>query len=194
MVEKTYTVAGGVFGNEEAGFLGNRWDPACAANDLVKGDDGIYTKTYTNVPAGEHEIKVVVDHAWNECYGEEGTANNYWFKVDEDGSTVTVSFDPATKLVTVTVELVAPEAPHEHNFVDGKCSCGESDPDYKPEDTKPEDTKPEDTKPEDTKPEDTKPEEPKAELTFMQKVILTIQKILERIISKISGFFAGLKK
>lgn len=194
VAEKIYTVAGGVFGNEEAGFLGNRWDTTCADNDLVKGSDGIYTKTYTNVTAGEYEIKVVVDHAWNECYGEEGTANNYWFKVDEDGSTVTVSFDPATKLVTVTVELVAPEAPHEHNFVDGKCSCGESDPDYKPEDTKPEDTKPEDTKPEDNKTEDNKTEEPKAELTFMQKVILTIQKILERIISKISGFFAGLKK
>ena len=28
------------------------------------------------------------------------------------------------------------EPPHEHNFVDGKCECGETDPSYKPEDPK----------------------------------------------------------
>ena len=25
------------------------------------------------------------------------------------------------------------DTPHEHSFVDGECSCGEKDPDYKPE-------------------------------------------------------------
>ena len=49
-----YTITGAVtdhprYGTEEAGFFGAMWDATVSANDMVKGDDGKYTKTFENV-------------------------------------------------------------------------------------------------------------------------------------------------
>ena len=47
-------------------------------------------------------------------------------------SKVIASYGALSAKVSVSV-LSEIETPHEHKFVDGKCECGESDPDYKPE-------------------------------------------------------------
>ena len=52
--------------------------------------------------------------------------------------------------------------PHEHSFVEGKCECGESDPNYVP-------------------PVDPQPEEPVVELNFFQKIWLAILAFLKKL-------------
>ncbi len=58
-------------------------------------------------------------------------------------------------------------APHEHNFVDGKCECGESDPDY-------------------VAPEEPKPEEP--QLGFFESIWAAIVAFF----GKVAAFFGNL--
>ena len=79
-------------------------------------------------------------------------------------------------------------APHEHNFVEGKCECGETDPDYKPEE-KPED-KPDDETPE----EEPKDENPVVELTLMEKIMKAINELIAQLTAWLNGLLAGLKK
>ena len=114
--------------NEQASFtiagtgahLGTEWDTGNTANDMTYAD-GVYTKVYTNVAAGSYLLKVARDHDWGTAYPSADKA----YTVDKAGSTVTVTLKGTT--VTITVE-----APHEHNFVEGKCECGETDPNYVP--------------------------------------------------------------
>ena len=94
-------------------------------------------------------------------------------------------YDRGLRVYEITVDLGNEDAPvdpapHEHLFVDGKCECGELDPDYNaPVDPKPEDPKPEDP----TEPE---PEKPK---TFWDAIVAFFKSI--------GDFFAklfGIKK
>ena len=55
-------------------------------------------------------------------------------------SHVSVAYNSSTKVAGSVfidnlrfVTLAEAEKPHEHTFVEGKCECGETDPDYKPE-------------------------------------------------------------
>ena len=68
--------------------------------------------------------------------------------------------------------------PHEHEFVNGKCECGEEDPNYV------------EPKPEDPKPVDPKPEEP-AEKSFFDKIWETILGIFNQIVDFFKGLFAN---
>ena len=77
---------------------------------------------------------------------------------------------------------------HEHNFVDGKCECGEEDPNYVP--PVDEDPKPEDPKPEDPKPETPADPEPEQELNFFQKIL----KAITDFFTKLAAWFSGLFK
>ena len=82
--------------------------------------------------------------------------------------------------------------PHEHNFVEGKCECGEEDPDYKPEE-KPEE-KPEDEEPkEETPEEEPKDEEPEVELTLMEKIMQTLNQLIAMITAWLNSLLAALK-
>jgi len=48
--------------------------PVCTATDLTpKGTS--YSRTFT-VPAGKWELKVAIDHSWDESYGAEGGGSN----------------------------------------------------------------------------------------------------------------------
>lgn len=77
------------------------WDPAAEANKMTKGDDGIWSITYTNVPAGEYELKVTAG-SWDNNWGANGVANgeNVKFTVEEAGD-ITVKFNPATNWISV---------------------------------------------------------------------------------------------
>ncbi len=83
---------------------GAEWDPACEASQLVEGDDGLFTLTVT-LPADSYEYKIAMDGAWTVNYGSDGAQDgpNYTFTLDKE-STVTFSYDPVTKLVTMTTE------------------------------------------------------------------------------------------
>ena len=112
--QASFTVAGsGV-------HLGTEWDTGNTANDMTYAD-GVYTKVYTNVAAGSYNLKVARDHDWGTAYPSADKA----YTVATTGSTVTVTLKGTT--VTITVE-----APHVHEFVDGKCECGAEDPNYVP--------------------------------------------------------------
>ena len=82
-------------------------------------------------------------------------------------------------------------APHEHNFVEGKCECGESDPNYVP----PHEHKFEEGKcacgaedPNYVAPEQPAPEQPAEELGFFQMIL----KVITEFFAKIANFFKGL--
>jgi hypothetical protein len=92
-VEHTYTVAGG-----NADLFGTTWDPANAANDMTKLEDGTYKfeKTEITLPAGAIEFKVCEDHAWTHCY----PAENYQLVIPEAGVyTITITYNPEGNVV-----------------------------------------------------------------------------------------------
>lgn len=92
----TYSVAG------SPGWFETAWVPGmyCMADD---DGDGIYTYVVENVDAGWYEFKICVNGEWTHHYPSE----NAGLTVEQDGSTVTICFDPASRSVTYTV--TAPE-------------------------------------------------------------------------------------
>ena len=90
--EQTWTIAG------VPALCGEEWNAEYEANDMVKGDDGLYRLTLTGVEleAGNYEFKVVADHDWSESYGE-GTGNKV-LTIEEAGTyDVTFTFNAETK-------------------------------------------------------------------------------------------------
>ena len=97
-VKKVYSVIGTLNGN---------WD---TDDDMVKGEDGIYTFVFENVAAGEYKFKVRQDHDWAINWGAmcDGVQDgNTVFTVENDGSTVTISFNPATE--ELKYEVIEPQ-------------------------------------------------------------------------------------
>ena len=112
--QASFTVAG------SGAHLGTEWDTGNTANDMTyDAATGTYTKVYENVAAGSYMFKVARDHDWGTAYPSADKA----YTVATAGSTVTITL----KGTAVTVDVVAP---HTHSFVEGKCECGEVDPDY----------------------------------------------------------------
>ena len=104
-VVNTYIVAG------SAGLCGSEWNGVDPANKMADEDgDGIYTITYYGVAAGTYEFKVVENgQNW---YGDSNW-NNMVLNLDAK-SDVTISFDPAAILITVSVTaLEEPGEPEE---------------------------------------------------------------------------------
>lgn len=85
--EKVYSVIGTINGD---------WD---VDTEMTKGEDGIYSATFTDVKAGNYKFKVRVDKDWSEAY----PSQDYAFAVEKDGSTVTITFNPENKEVKATV-------------------------------------------------------------------------------------------
>ncbi len=75
---------------------GDGWDPTDTSNALTKGEDGIFTKTYTGLAEGTYEFKVT-NGSWDEAYGD--GANNIVFIVSAT-TDVTIKFNAETKEVT----------------------------------------------------------------------------------------------
>ena len=98
-----YTVVGGfnTEGNVENVLFGTQWAATLEANDMVKGADGLYTKTYKGVELPQCTIyyKVVKNHAWDTTWGFTATENNpdgnADYVVNEAGTyDVTFTFNP----------------------------------------------------------------------------------------------------
>jgi hypothetical protein len=105
-VKKVYSVIGTLNGN---------WD---TDDDMVKGEDGIYTFVFENVAAGEYKFKVRQDHDWaiNWGHGDDADGNTV-FTVENDGSTVTISFNPATE--ELKYEVIEPQHGAEPMKIEG---------------------------------------------------------------------------
>lgn len=90
-VEHTYTVAG------TENLFGSNWDQTDEANDMDKGENGIYTWTKDGVEFAAEavvEFKVVQDHAWDYAW----PSSNWWWQCTEDGTyNVVITFDPAAE-------------------------------------------------------------------------------------------------
>lgn len=83
------------------------WDPACLRSWLQDPDgDGIYSKTFTNIPAGSYECKAAINESWDESYGLDGGGDNIAFTVPEDNSPVVFSFDSTSNILTVQTDAV----------------------------------------------------------------------------------------
>jgi hypothetical protein len=81
-VVNVYTLAG------NAPFFGTEWDVDNADNDMVKGADGVYTKTYENVSFDDQytiEYKVVKNHSWDENWGFTFNGENADYVIEKAG-------------------------------------------------------------------------------------------------------------
>ena len=123
---ENYYVAG------EAALCGPNWEANTPANQMTKGADGLYAKTFANVAAGTYQLKVT-DGTWDNCWGGDGPEGNYQFTTE--AGDVTVKFDPATKQISVvlpkqpdpkpTDPTPTDPTPTERYFVAGeKALCG----------------------------------------------------------------------
>lgn len=88
-VEHTYDVRGNFKGDE-------KWE---ISYEMTKGSDGIFTVSIADVDKGNYEYKVRQDNAWSVSY----PSSNATVEVKENGSTVTITFDPSTNTVNATV-------------------------------------------------------------------------------------------
>ena len=68
---RTVTVVGSL--QDELGCPGD-WQPECTSTDLTRvGETSTYTRDFT-VPKGSYELKVAINHSWDESYGQ-GSGN-----------------------------------------------------------------------------------------------------------------------
>lgn len=103
-IEHTYTVAG------TENLFGSNWDPTDANNDMVKGEDGIYTWSAEGVIFREDvhiEFKVVQDHSWAVNWPTQN------WKVDLEAGTydIVITFDPAAEMDKITFTATRTDVP-----------------------------------------------------------------------------------
>ena len=96
--EKTapYYVAG------TSNLCGSNWSANDAANQMTCNSEGLCVKTYESVYPGSFEFKIT-DGTWDNSWGKDGGQANYTFTLDAI-SDVTITFNPSTKVITVTTE------------------------------------------------------------------------------------------
>ena len=84
------------------GTINGGWD---TDTDMTSVDGVVYTASFPYMTAGNYEFKIRADHDWAVNYGEGGLQDgpNIAATVNEDLSTVTVSFNAETKAITYTV-------------------------------------------------------------------------------------------
>lgn len=83
------------------------WAPANTANDMTKGDNGIWTKSYENVnlEAQAYEYKVAANHNWGQ--GEFPTSGNQNYEIKEAGVyNLSFSYNPSKPELICTATLV----------------------------------------------------------------------------------------
>jgi pullulanase-type alpha-1,6-glucosidase len=88
--------------NSEMGCPGD-WQPDCAAAQLMKRADGMYSGTF-DVPAGSYEYKIAIGGTWDVNYGAGGVAGGANVAYTTAGGPVTFYFDPVTHWFTSSAQ------------------------------------------------------------------------------------------
>jgi hypothetical protein len=106
MEEAEFTVAG-AFNTPEGSvndpIFGNTWEPTLTANDMTRGEDGVYTLTKQNVElkeAGSILYKVVKNHSWytdNWGFPEKDQGNADYYVENAGTYDITFLFSPFVK-------------------------------------------------------------------------------------------------
>ena len=88
---------------------GGDWDPGCLASWLLDVDgDGIYSRTFSNIPAGNYEFKVAINEGWDVSY----PAGNVPFLVPSgDDFSVIFSFNSNNNGVSVEIQRASAPIP-----------------------------------------------------------------------------------
>lgn len=87
--------------------FGGDWAPANKANNMTKGNDGIWTKTYENITleAKTYQYKVAANNNWGN--GEFPTQGNNQYEIKEAGAyNITFTYNPAKPELTCNASLV----------------------------------------------------------------------------------------
>ena len=93
-IEHVYSIIGTINGS---------WD---TDTDMIKGDDGLYTATFTNIAAGTYSFIIRGDHEWGRTF-----VNSYYdLTVESDGSTVVVTFNEETKGISAVAYVPSNDA------------------------------------------------------------------------------------
>ena len=83
------------------------WAPTNKANNMTKGNDGIWTKTYENITleAKTYQYKVAANNNWGN--GEFPTQGNNQYEIKEAGAyNITFTYNPAKPELTCNASLV----------------------------------------------------------------------------------------
>ena len=100
-----------------AGLCGSGWNPADSSN-AMSFVNGVFTKTYTNVPEGTYEYKVSLVDDWSSSFGNNGGSDNASVTVGSDNCTVTIKFDVTTRKPSAVVVNT-----HTDSGTDGDHNC-----------------------------------------------------------------------
>lgn len=91
--------------------FGGDWTPTNKANNMTKGNDGIWTKTYENITleAKTYQYKVAANNNWGN--GEFPTQGNNQYEIKEAGAyNLTFTYNPAKPELTCEATLVGEAA------------------------------------------------------------------------------------
>lgn len=92
-ITNKYVVAG------DEGLTGENWNPTSESNEMTE-NEGVYTITFEDVPAGDYGFKIVKNGSW----GSSWPGENYALSLTEDAD-VTITFDPSDN--SIDVQLVS---------------------------------------------------------------------------------------
>lgn len=79
-------------------IFGSTWDETDTNNDMTKGEDGIWTKVYTNIALakGTYEYKLVAEHSWDAAGKYPSDNTNMTIYIAKEGKySITFTFNPA---------------------------------------------------------------------------------------------------
>lgn len=91
--------------------FGGDWAPTNKANNMTKGNDGIWTKTYENITleAKTYQYKVAANNNWGN--GEFPTQGNNQYEIKEAGAyNITFTYNPAKPELSCNASLVGEAA------------------------------------------------------------------------------------
>lgn len=129
--ELFYIIAGNVMKDgdvyregDNATLFVSKWDETDENNRMTYDEEsGCYIKMYHNVAKGEYHFKIVENKSWDISYGHDG--GNCYLNVEEDGSTVLISFKDG-KITSAAMVIQTPEEKPENNEQPGDTALPEN--------------------------------------------------------------------
>ncbi len=99
----SYYVAG------ESTLCGSNWNEKDEANKMTENADGLYEKSYSDLPSGTYQFKIT-NGTWSDSVGGDGPGGNYQI-ILEQNSNITILFNADTKEISVKIIPLDTEVP-----------------------------------------------------------------------------------